>query len=355
MAPEQVKGKGGRPALGPLLLRRDPLRDALRSARVPPGLRRRNDVRDPAGGAAGPLGDEPQHPAGPRADRASLPGEESRGALLLRARRRLRPRSALDGVGADDVSAHGRSAPNASVLDPPRGGGRSDGARNRRGGVACDPQGRRSSAALVPPADVPTRSDLRGAVCPRWANRHVFGGLGRQAHGDLRRPAGEPRVAGLRTPRRRSPVDLEGGRHGGVARSPRGRVLPENRDARPALGRRRRGAEGHPEGRRVGRLGAGREEPCDCSNGPGADAGRVSDRKGPVRNRRLGRTPPGVPPRRSRGVHRPSDAGRRRRIDCGRGSVRQEAERLEAVRVCAGPRVVARRIAGVVHRDGNRR
>ena len=54
------QGQARRRALGHLLLRRDPLRDALGQARVPRRLGRRDDGRDPQGGAAGSLRHEPE-------------------------------------------------------------------------------------------------------------------------------------------------------------------------------------------------------------------------------------------------------------------------------------------------------
>ncbi len=61
MSPEQVRGQARRRAQRHLLLRRDPLRDALGQAGVPRRLGRGHDVGDPAGGSAGALGHEPEH------------------------------------------------------------------------------------------------------------------------------------------------------------------------------------------------------------------------------------------------------------------------------------------------------
>ena len=114
MSPEQVRGQARRRALRHLLVRRDPLRDALGPARVPRRLGGRHDVGDPAGGPAGPLGDEQERPAGPRPDRPALPREESRGALPLGARPRVRPRGA---VGNDRIARRSPAIPDAARAD----------------------------------------------------------------------------------------------------------------------------------------------------------------------------------------------------------------------------------------------
>ena len=59
MSPEQVRGKPADTRSRHLLLRRDPLRDAVGPARVPRRLGRGHDVGDPPGGPAGPLRNEP--------------------------------------------------------------------------------------------------------------------------------------------------------------------------------------------------------------------------------------------------------------------------------------------------------
>ena len=103
-------------ALGPLLLRDDPLRDALGPARLPRRHRGRHDHGDPDEGAAGSRADEQGRPAGARADRAALPGEEPGGAVRVGAGRRLRPRVALDGVFADGPARGGRGADHEQAL-----------------------------------------------------------------------------------------------------------------------------------------------------------------------------------------------------------------------------------------------
>src|SRR6185503_18155403 len=80
-----------RRAVGHLLLRRDPLRDALGPARVPRRLSGRDDVGDPPGRTAGSLRYEPGRLARPRPGRPALYREEPGAALPLGARRRVRP------------------------------------------------------------------------------------------------------------------------------------------------------------------------------------------------------------------------------------------------------------------------
>ena len=111
------EGQARRCSVGHLLLRRDPLRDALRLARVPPGYGGGNDVGDPARGSAGPLGNEQERPAGARAGRAPLPREEPGGTIPLGARSRVRSRVALGNVVVRD-HARGRPRPRASVRFP---------------------------------------------------------------------------------------------------------------------------------------------------------------------------------------------------------------------------------------------
>ena len=125
------EGQARGPAIGPVLLRRDPLRDALGRPRVPPRLGGRNHVGDPARGAAGSLGDEQERPAGSGADRAALPGEEPGGAVLLGARPRLRSRGALGPVRND--SRRVRRGPVGAPAASSRIGHRGDprGARRR--------------------------------------------------------------------------------------------------------------------------------------------------------------------------------------------------------------------------------
>ncbi len=86
-------GTGPRPGGGSpgrhLRVRRDPLRDDCRTPRVLGRVRRGDDERDPDGGAAGPPVRR-RHVRGARADRPPLSREESRGAIPIGARPRVR-------------------------------------------------------------------------------------------------------------------------------------------------------------------------------------------------------------------------------------------------------------------------
>ncbi len=134
MSPEQVRGQARGCAQRHLLLRRDPLRDALGPS-----------ARSTADSAADTMSailkedppdlsvDEPERPAGARAHRPPLPREESRAAIPLGARPRVRPRGAL---GRFRDGAARRSRHRASV-------------RQRRAGSASR---RRSRCSPSPPA-----------------------------------------------------------------------------------------------------------------------------------------------------------------------------------------------------------
>ena len=277
------QGKTGRRALGHLRLRRDPVRDAVGLAGVSPRLCGRDDVGDPARGAAGSLGDQQEHSAGPRPRRPALPREEPRGALPLRARPRLRPRGAVGTLG-QPPSQHPerlplrRSRPSwrlvaVAVLGPPR---------LRRSRARSGPQGGRPAAALISAAHLSSRTDLGGAVCSGRPDRPVLGGLGRKARRDLRGPAREPGIATLRARRSGGPLHLQVGRHARFARPGHLGRLPADRHPGAAFRRRRRRSARDPEGDRVGGLGTGRKERGRgaCRSGP--DAHRVPDREGPL-------------------------------------------------------------------------
>ena len=142
MSPEQVRGQAGRRALRHLLLRRDPLRDALGPARVPRRLGGRHDDGDPARRSRRTSRRPTRTSAGPRADRPALPREEPGGAVPVGARprvrsrgavrasrraggRRLRPsaprRTAASGVLPRSASRRSRSAPWRRRSSPARG------------------------------------------------------------------------------------------------------------------------------------------------------------------------------------------------------------------------------------------
>ena len=95
MSPEQVQGVPGRPPLGHLLLRRDPLRAALGQEGVQARDERRDDGGDPAGRAAGAVGVGAQHFPGSRPHRQALPGEGPGSSVPVGQRHRLQPLGAV--------------------------------------------------------------------------------------------------------------------------------------------------------------------------------------------------------------------------------------------------------------------
>ncbi len=148
-----------------LLLRRDPLRDALGPARVSRRLRRGHDVGDPPGGSARPLGDQPEPLAGPRADRPALPREEPRAAVSLRSRSRVRPRVVVGALRTRGAARSGKTravearGPRRSSRCRPRG--------RRRGGLLRRAEDREkvgAGGAFLLAADVPAAADLQGAL-----------------------------------------------------------------------------------------------------------------------------------------------------------------------------------------------
>ena len=161
MAPEQVRGKPADRRSRPLRLRDDPLRDAVGPAGVPRRHGGRHDHGDPDEGAAGPLADEQGDPPGPRPDRAALPREEPGGAVRVGARRRVRPRVALERLGAH---GRGRRAVRGGKETPRLA------ARRRRGprdglvvGVPAYLAGRK--AGDQPPPSFQQLTFRRGEIC----------------------------------------------------------------------------------------------------------------------------------------------------------------------------------------------
>ena len=118
MSPEQVRGLPVDHALGHLLLRRDPLRAALRQEGVQARHGERHDRRDHEGRAARADAVGPQRLARARPHRAALPGEGPREPLPDREGRRVR---AVGGVGADDrASRAGRTSSRRRARGPGR-------------------------------------------------------------------------------------------------------------------------------------------------------------------------------------------------------------------------------------------
>ena len=188
-------------------------------------------------------------------------------------------------------------------------------------GLVRDPAGRRPSAAVLPPAHVSPRPDPVGAVRSGRADGPLLGGLGRQAHGDRRRPPREPGLASVRTRGRGGSRDLEVRRDGRFAEPPERGRIPANRHARSALGGRRRAAR-DPEGDRVGGLVARRQEPDGRADRFREDEARVPPGEGPLRDARVGQSPADLPGWELGRLHRPSGAARRRRPDRHGGSLR---------------------------------
>ena len=130
-----------------------------------------------------------QRSAGPRAHRAPLSGEESRGALPLGARPRVRPRGALGHF------EHGLLRGSDARAADPSAAGSGGRARDRRGArrrIRRRKVEGRLGAADLPAAHVSPRSDLGRAVRLGRQDHPDDRGLGREAVGDLRQPAREP-------------------------------------------------------------------------------------------------------------------------------------------------------------------
>ncbi len=198
-----------RRALGHLLLRRDPLRDALGKACLPRRLGRGHDVGDPQGRPAGPLHHQPEHLAGPRAHRPPLPREESRAALPLRARCRLRPRGAFGPLDAPARAVEGPHPGPPSLA--PRRGGPPRRPRDRPPRRPADMEDGPRVPSHLPQAHLPPRTDPERALCPRRELDHLLGLLGRRPKTrPLLDASGKPRVAAAgssgQTRSRRSPA-----------------------------------------------------------------------------------------------------------------------------------------------------
>ena len=111
-------GEGGGPPERPLLLRGDPVRDAVGSAGVPGGHGGGHDHGDPDEGAAGSVPDEQGRPSGSRPDRAALSGEEPGGAVRVGPRRRLRPRIPVQRLGSAHDGQPSRAFRRPDALRP---------------------------------------------------------------------------------------------------------------------------------------------------------------------------------------------------------------------------------------------
>ncbi len=289
MAPEQVRGTAGRRAQRHLLLRRDPLRDALGQARLPRRLRRGHDVGDPAGRSARPLRDEPESRPRPRADRPALPGEEPRAAFPLGPRSRLRSRVAVGALRAGSPADRCETRLDAARRSRRRG--RGDPRRGRRSGLSRRPARDRTERGaagrpLLLAADVPAAADLQRA----FRARREDGGVQRRDPGEHARDLlAAPRFSGSQRPRalrRPSAFRILEGRAGGPDPRPLPRAQPVQRDA-GADAARGGGPARDPGGRARGRLVARRREPGRHPRRQREGPAGVPRRQGPLRGGRI--------------------------------------------------------------------
>ena len=128
MSPEQVRGETGGRALGPLRARRRALRDAHRPAGLRARFGGRDDVGDPARGAAGDRDPRRAVLAGPRPAPPALPREAPRRALPVGARSRLRSQVAGLRRLVDQPGRRRRTGLDSDRTAP-------------RAGACCSPQG----------------------------------------------------------------------------------------------------------------------------------------------------------------------------------------------------------------------
>ena len=163
MSPEQVRGSAGRRAQRHLLVRRDPLRDALGPPRVPRRLGGGHDVGDPARGSAGPLRHEPDRPAGASSASCGTASRRTRSSASTRRTtsrsrsRRSRRRPCRTAVASPAIRAR-------RIL-PRRGYWRDWLLRDRRVSWPCE--GRRAPSCR-PPARPPTSAAHQPPGAETW-------------------------------------------------------------------------------------------------------------------------------------------------------------------------------------------
>ena len=270
----------------------------------------RDDVGDPARGAAGPLGDEQERPRRARADRAALPREEPGGALPVGARPRVRPRGAL-GISAPARRRAPRAPSEAPrVLAPPS----RRGARRRRSSLVAGVLRRRRDGRLARRRPSSQLTFRRGTVCrARFGSGRpdglYYGGLGREATEIFVGRPESPESRRFGFAGAEVLAVSSSGRDGGLAR---GRLRAGS--ARPgrsrSVARRRAAPHGSPGGRRVRPTGrpTGRISRSSATSA-GKDPARVS-RSARSSTRRAGwvEQPAGLARRETGRLHRPPGA-----------------------------------------------
>ena len=309
-----------------LLLRRDPLRDALGQESVPRRLGRGHDVGHPQGRPAGSLRHQPEHLAGPRAHRPPLPREESRPALPVRSRPRVQPRGALRNLRTIARARRtARALRTPAVARDRRPGGDRRGVRGRPSALEA---GGRFPADL-PAHHVPARQHRQR---PLRAGRQdgrvrlLVGGLSDRGLYDA---AGKRRIDAARLQERGALRGVLDGRAPSVPA--RGFPLRQQRCryARPRTAGRRIAAR-DPRIRGEGRLGARWEGHRDHPVHRGDEPARVPDRQGPLRESAIALRDPVLAAGRSHRLHGAGRDSPRRRIspERSRSSRRACAESL---------------------------
>ena len=321
------QGQAGRPALGHLLVRRDPLRDAVgrrarsSATRRPRRCRRscarsrrisRRPTRTSSRGSSGSCATASRRTRRSGSSRRTTSRSTSRRCRA----RRARPRSPRRRAAGSRVRPRAR-APRAALAIARRARGRL---------LALGRRGRRPRRPRVPPAHVPPRPDLVGALRLGRQDDPLQRPPGTEAHRDLRQPARQPGVARLRPAGRGHPRGLAVGRARGLAPEPTPtRRVHAHRHARRRRRDRRRAPRELLEGGPVRRLVA---RTARSSRSCGRFRGRCGSSSRRARSstrRRAGSGNPRVSPEgRPDRLPGPSGHRRRRRIGRRRGPLRQE-------------------------------
>ena len=170
-----------------LLLRGDPLRDALGAAGLPGRDADRHDARDPARGPARAVPRPEEHLSGRHARRPPLSREEPRRALPVGARSRFRP----PGDHRDLRSVAAADPREVSALRPAFLPGRRTPARGCRRVPSRRPNDEQDAPPVLSANDVRFRVDLLGSLRGGRAHRGVFSGAAGAAPGIVRDRCGE--------------------------------------------------------------------------------------------------------------------------------------------------------------------